>query len=203
MIERIDAAIQQREMAADFATGVWDEWNAKAPPAQATDALAADQALIDRIDGISPAERATFSMSLGPLSFDVDGTTNLRLNEHVLHSWDIAVAIDPTAVLPADGAALVVDNLGLVARYTARPTGTVQDISVHTDEPDRDFTISLATDAVTFAPGAAAPSEPQLVMPAEAFIRLIYGRLDAEHAPSTIVDGRGVLEVLRKVFSGV
>ena len=50
-------------------------------------------------------------------------TERRRLNEHAFHTWDIAVALDPAAVLPADAADLVIDNLDLVTRFTARPTG--------------------------------------------------------------------------------
>ncbi len=41
---------------------------------------------------------------------------------------------------------------------------------------------------------------PDLVLPAEAFIRLVYGRLDAAHASA--VDAPAVLDELRAAFPG-
>jgi hypothetical protein len=46
---------------------------------------------------------------------------------------------------------------------------------------------------------ADAGAEP-LVLPAEAFIRLLYGRLDREHARDVTSDPR--LDVLREAFPG-
>jgi len=41
---------------------------------------------------------------------------------------------------------------------------------------------------------------PDLELPAEAFVRLVYGRLDPDHTPR--VDGDFDLESLRHVFPG-
>jgi hypothetical protein len=46
----------------------------------------------------------------------------------------------------------------------------------------------------------AAQGETALHLPAEALIRLIYGRLDPEHTPP--VDGETDLDALRRVFPG-
>jgi hypothetical protein len=50
--------------------------------------------------------------------------------------------------------------------------------------------------------GAAAPGEPDLSMPAEAFVRLVYGRLDPDHAPAGVEGDERLLEQLRAVFPG-
>jgi hypothetical protein len=39
-------------------------------------------------------------------------------------------------------------------------------------------------------------------MPAEAFIRLVYGRLDPDHAPTGVTGDEGTLNLLRNVFPG-
>ena len=39
-------------------------------------------------------------------------------------------------------------------------------------------------------------------MPAEAFIRLIYGRLDTEHTPATVSGDLAVLSQLRSIYPG-
>jgi hypothetical protein len=52
--------------------------------------------------------------------------------------------------------------------------------------------------AVTAGPGTTGPD---LVLPAEAYARLVYGRLDAEHTPAFEGDP-SALELLRRVFPG-
>ena len=47
--------------------------------------------------------------------------------------------------------------------------------------------------------GAAAAS-PDVELPAEAFARLVYGRLDAEHTPSG--EHGSTLDVFQRVFPG-
>src|ERR1700722_1592797 len=101
----------------DFNQSVWDEWNAKSPRAQADDALAADEALTQALEAVDEAERARLTFSLGPMSLGFNDMFGLRLNEHVFHTWDIAVMFDDAAGLPGDATALVVDNLSLIARF--------------------------------------------------------------------------------------
>jgi uncharacterized protein (TIGR03083 family) len=197
---RLDDALDHQQMPDDFAPDVWDAWNAKPPRDKADDALTADGALVERLESLSDTDRSRVRVAMGPLSFDFAGFVDLRLNEHALHTWDIEVALDPAAVLAPEPAALVVDNLGLIARYTAKPTGSTRTVTVHSTEPARQFSIDLAPDAVTFTPGATS-RDPDLTLPAEAFVRLAYGRLDPEHTPAVDGDPK-VLDELRRVFPG-
>ncbi len=105
----------------DFNQSVWDEWNAKSPRDQADDALAADEALTQALESVDESERATLTFSMGPMTLGFNDMFGLRLNEHTFHSWDIAVMLDDNARLPDDAAALVVDNLGLIARFSGAP----------------------------------------------------------------------------------
>jgi len=200
MRRRVSEALAGRQLADDFAPSVWDEWNAKSPRQKADDALAADQALIEQFDGVSDSERAAFTTSFGPLTVGFDDLVGLRLNEHTLHTWDVEVALDPAATLHREQTAVVIDSLALIARYTAKPTGSLATIAVRTTDPARDFSIELSTDAVMFSPEPADGHE-QLTLPAEAFIRLLYGRLDPDHTP-VVGDDAKTLDQLRKVFPG-
>jgi hypothetical protein len=148
----------------------------------------------------SDDERAAFRFDMGPMTFDFSGFVVLRLNEHALHTWDIDVALDPGAVIASDATAVVIDNLGLIARYTAKPTGNERTIVVLTSDPTRTFVIVLSADAVTITEGGT-DAHGDLTLPAEAFIRLVYGRLDPEHTPSAI-KGADLLDELRTVFPG-
>ncbi|HUY45769.1 MAG TPA: hypothetical protein VMV92_08595 [Streptosporangiaceae bacterium] len=74
-------------------------------------------------------------------------------------------------------------------------------VRVRTTEPDRDYLLDVG-ESVTrmdWAPGLEADGEIRL--PAEAFLRLVYGRLDAEHTPAYSAEGVD-LDQLRKVFPG-
>jgi uncharacterized protein (TIGR03083 family) len=183
----------------DFAPGVWDEWNAKTPVAQRDDALGADAALLARLEAVTPEEAGRLVFVMGPMALDFAGFVGMRLNEHVLHVWDIAVVGDPAAMLPQQAVELVVDNLELIARFTGTPTGDTTTITVVTTEPPRVFAVALEPDAVTFAPGSEAGSV-DVELPAEAFVRLVYGRLDPEHTPPG--EHGADLDVLRRVFPG-
>jgi uncharacterized protein (TIGR03083 family) len=183
----------------DFAPGVWDTWNAKTRAAQCEDALTADAELMTAIEAVAPTQRNAFTSSMDPMTLGFTEFVGMRLNEHAFHTWDIEVTRNPAAVLPPQVAALVIDQLDLVARFTAKPTGDTATITVATTEPERGFRVSLIPDSVTFGPADDAAA-PDLSLTAEAFSRLVYGRLDADHTPS----GRygSALDVLRNVFPG-
>jgi uncharacterized protein (TIGR03083 family) len=184
----------------DLAPAVWAVWDAKPPRQQADDALAEDDRLLGAFDGLDGAERERVSFSFGPVSVGFDEAVALRLNEHALHTWDIEVTRDPAAGLPDDAAAVVVDNLGFIARFTARATGDSREIRVRTSGPERHFTIRLTPESAELLDGdAGAP--PDLELPAESFCRLVYGRLDPDHSPPVGANGE-VLDVLRRVFPG-
>jgi uncharacterized protein (TIGR03083 family) len=184
----------------DFNQSVWDEWNAKTPRAQADEALVADAALLQAYEAVDERERDGLTFPLGPLSLSFDDMVGLRLNEHAFHTWDIAVALDDDAVVPTDAAALVVDNLSLIARFSARPDGPERTVAVRTTDPGRDIALRLSSDGVELVPGDPGQT-PDLVLPAEAFGRLIYGRLDRDHSP-TVSGSPALLETLRAVFPG-
>jgi hypothetical protein len=95
-------------------------------------------------------------------------------------------------------AALVVDNLELVARFTGRPTGDTTTIAVATTGPERGFT-SSSRPTGSRSPPAPRPRHRTSSSPAEAFARLVHGRL-AEHTPAV---ARGSApDILRRLFTG-
>jgi len=184
----------------DFNPSVWDEWNAKAPRVQADDALVADEAVTEAIEAVDESERARLVFHLGPMSLSFDDLVGMRLNEHAFHTWDIAAALDMGARLSDDEAALVVDNLGRIVAFSGRPDGQERTIAIHTTEPERDFALRFSADGVELRTGEHG-QQPDLELPAEAFARLVYGRLDAAHTPAFTGDA-ALLDSLRTVFPG-
>jgi uncharacterized protein (TIGR03083 family) len=197
---RLEDALARAATPDDFAPSVWDVWNAKAPRAQADDSLAADEGVLEAFEGVSEADRARATFPMGPLSLSFDEFAGMRLNEHAFHTWDIEVVSDERARLPDDAVAVVVDNLGMIASFTARPTGDERTVAVRTTDPVREFTIRLTPDRAEFG-ATDSGQEPDLVVPSEAFCRLVYGRLDPDHTPEYAGHGE-VLDVLRRVFPG-
>ena len=185
----------------DFAPSVWDEWNAKSPRAQVDDGLEADAAFLAALDAASEDERREFSFPLGPMTFDFDGFIGLRLNEHAFHTWDIDVTFDPTATIPGPIAAPVVDNLDLIARFTAKPNGDPATVAIRTTDPERAFTIEFTPDSVSLRSTATSTGSADVELPAEAFARLAYGRLDPAHTPVFAGDP-AIVDRLRATFPG-
>jgi uncharacterized protein (TIGR03083 family) len=182
---------------------IWSRWNAKSPPEQARDAVAADAKLLSALEAITPDERGDWQLEMFGTQTSLAGLLRMRLGEHLLHSWDIAVALDPLATVPDAGAALIIDNLpGLAARVgKAMPHPRVVQVMT----PHRNFVLEPTEDGVRLVPAASEPGETsaRLRMSSEAFIRLVYGRLDAEHTPAS-VEAEGVdLAELRATFPGV
>ena len=182
---------------------IWEAWNAKAPQAQVADSLQANEAMVQRLESLGPGQRERFRLQLFGQDTDLAGLARMRLSEHAVHSWDIAVALDPAATVAPEAAGLIVGTLGQLAAWTGKPDGTRRRVHVSTSGPQRDFTLETG-DAVTLEPAAAGEREgsgPELRLPAEALIRLVYGRLDPAHTPP--VETRGVdLGELRPMFPG-
>lgn len=185
----------------DFAPSVWDQWNSKAPRAQVDDGLSADAEFLARLGAMSVGEREQFSFQLGPMGFDFDGFVGLRLNEHAFHTWDIEVTLDPTATIAGPIAELVVDNLDLIARFTAKPNGEPATVTVRTTDPERTFAIEFTPEHVALTAPASTSGSADLVLSAEAFARLAYGRLDPAHTPPFVGDP-ATLARLRVTFPG-
>ena len=200
-LRRLLATLDDTEPPDDFNQRIWDEWNAKSPREKAKDGLAADAQLMAALEEVGPEDRARFKSAMGPLELDWDAFIGMRLNEHLLHEWDVAVALDANALLAQDGTEVVIDNLELIARFTSKQKGDPRTIMVSTIDPERSFVVTIKPDQVEFTSVDPA-DEPEISMPAESFIRLVYGRLDPAHTPLSVVGERALLDQLRSVFPG-
>ena len=96
----------------------------------------------------------------------------------------------------------MVDNLELITRFAARPTGEERTVHLRTTGPERNFALHLATGGGELTPARDRGPEPDLVLPAEALCRLVYGRLDPAHTP-VVDDAERMLHTLRAVFPGL
>jgi uncharacterized protein (TIGR03083 family) len=178
---------------------IWATWNARSPEDQAAQSVAANEALVSRIESLTPAERAAFAVTLfGPAPLDLAGFLGMRLSEHAVHTWDVAVTFDPAARVAPDAVDLLVDGLPQTAGFTAKQAQAPVTVAVTTTGPDRVFT--LDTGGVSLVPGPGpAGTTASIDLPAEAFLRLVFGRLD--DAAGVTAAGVTVPE-LKEVFPG-
>jgi uncharacterized protein (TIGR03083 family) len=180
---------------------IWDTWNNKSPEDQAKDALTRDEEYVHRLEELTDDELDSIHFGFFGMELDAAGLVSLRLSEHALHTWDVAVSLDPAAVVAPDAVALLMGGIERFLRFGGKPSGDEFRVRVLTTDPDGDFLLDVA-ESVTmsdWAPGA--DTEGAVRVPAEVLLRLVYGRLDADHTPEVITDGID-LDRLRAVFPG-
>ena len=199
----LDAALTGGDPPGAEAFGpIWDQWNARRPQAQAADALQADQAVVERFESLDDGQLQGLRLTAFGMDIDAAGLAGMRLGEHAVHTWDIAVALDPAATVAPDAVGLLVDNLGQLAARSGKAGGTPRRLRIVTTGPDRTFLLETGeTVTLTAAPDAAGPL-PEVRLPAEALLRLVYGRLDPAHTPPVETRDAG-LDELRKMFPGL
>ena len=204
----LEATLAGRSMDRDALGPIWDTWNAKTPPQQAADCLPADEAHIERLEGLSGAELDGISADFFGMKLDAAGLVRMRLSEHAVHTWDVAVSLDPAAEMAPDAVELLLAQLPMVAGWTGKAGAGPFRLRLRGTAPEADFLLVVA-DKVTLEawPGdgpAGATADGQVVLPAEALLRLVYGRLDPGHTPPVEVSGEaGLLDRARAVFPGL
>jgi len=179
---------------------IWEAWNAKSPQDQAADALRADEAVTARFESMDDDQRKRFRLNVFGMELDAAGLAQLRLGEHAVHTWDIAVALDPASTLAPDAVGLLIDTLGQLVARAGQQSGPERRLHVSTSSPVRHFTLETG-DKITLVAAEYTEGLPELALPAEAFIRLIYGRLDPAHTPP-VETRRADLDELRQTFPG-
>jgi len=189
-----------------FNQGVWARWDAMGPIAHRDAFIAANGELIELYESLSEDERRDLRIDLGflPAPVGVAEAGRMRLNEFTMHSWDAKVGADPSATLRADAVPLLFEVtaglLGWIAKADALG-GRTATLAVVTTGPEREFGLDLGEKVVLTDKPAAA--DGTLRLPAEAWLRLIMGRLSADHTPAGVeIDGPLSLDDLRNVFPG-
>ena len=82
---------------------IWDARNARDPRAQAADSLKAEHVFLERFESLDAAQLDGFGLALFGMDVDAAGLAPMRLSEHALHSFDVAVALDPAAKVAPSG----------------------------------------------------------------------------------------------------
>jgi uncharacterized protein (TIGR03083 family) len=189
-----------------FNQGVWARWDAMGPVAHRDAFIAANGQLVELYESLTADERRDLRIDLGflPAPAGVGEAGRMRLNEFALHAWDAKVGAHPDTVVAADAVPLLFEAMAGLLGWIAKPDaldGKSATLAVVTSDPAREFGLELGEKvALTDKPAAA---DGTLRIPAEAWLRLITGRLAPEHTPAgTEIDGPLSLDDLRKVFPG-
>jgi uncharacterized protein (TIGR03083 family) len=158
---------------------VWDKFNALAPGEVLAEFRASVHAYLDRLAAF-PAEAGAREIDFAMGKRSIQSMLGLWLNETVLHSWDIYVARDRSAVLPADVVEIVLPVL--LELRTFRMPAALAGKRVRLSTPEDGWQRLIDFTGEKPVVRLEAEPEPELAFeaPAEELCRLLAGR---HHVP--------------------
>ena len=98
----------------------------------------------------------------------------------------------------------VIDDLGDLVARAGKPLDEHVHVNVTTHDPDLNFALVIDPDGVALSASGLdhVGDGPTLDLSAEAFLRLVAGRLDADHTPASTTATGIDIDSLRRVFPG-
>lgn len=110
---------------------------------------------------------------------------------------------EPGLAVSGDAVDLMVDQMAFLAERAGRPSDEAHTVSVVTTDPERSLDLVVDADGVRVSVAGDDTASAGLSLPAESFIRLVYGRLDPDHTPASVTATGIDLDLLRRTFPGV
>jgi len=182
---------------------IWGRWDALGPDEMAANALVSDEAHVARLESFDDPTLEALRIPAMGREVDVSGAVANRLTEHTLHTWDVEVTRDPKVLLQSAPVELLIDRFGDRIGRMARgdkPAAAPTKLDVTTSDPTRSFGIEIGEEVSCVDAGGG---DATLLIPAEALLRLSFGRLDPDHSPAGITASGAVsLDELRVLFPG-
>jgi uncharacterized protein (TIGR03083 family) len=184
---------------------IWARWDALDDPAAAAEYIRSEEALIALVESIAPAEAEALQVPFftGPIA--LADFLAMRLSEHTFHRWDVDVVTDPAAELNTAATGFMLAAQAQLVPYLAKPdqapdlAGLVLAFDLGGQGT---YTLDLR-EGVTFTADAPETPDATVTLPVDAFLRLLFGRLDEAHVPAGItVDGKASLDSLRRLLPG-
>lgn len=182
---------------------VWQRWDALSAPAQREAWQQADARHLHLLDSLDSRQRESVRVPYFAGLLSVPVYAGYRLSEQSVHAWDIEVALDPTAAIPAPEVELLWERLDLVAtRFRDADTLTrlgPGQLAVELMAPRRTLLLDLDAELHLYPCEAAQPAGT-ITGSAEAMLRLVYGR----NRPQDGITATGMitLDDLRSLFPG-
>ena len=203
----LEAALAGSDQGADQeAIGqVWQRYDALDDTAAAERSIAANETLLHRLESLTPDQHETLVVpfSTGPTPLPIFSA--FRLAEHAVHTWDVAVTRDPAAELAPEMAQIILDAIVVpMAGRLASTSGPGESVvGLHLSDSGRRLVLDLDPTVGLRAPRAGEEPETRLEISTAAFVRLVYGRLDASHTPGSVAGSdAALLDQLRRMFPG-
>jgi uncharacterized protein (TIGR03083 family) len=191
----------------DFNPSVWARWDAMSRRERADGFLQSNPVLVELYESMDASTRANLRIDLGflPAPVDVATAARMRLGEFALHSWDVHVGFDERATVAPEATGPLLAGSGDLLGWISKPEqlgGAHGVIRVTTTDPGSVFALRLGDQ---IALDSDVPDQPDgtLSLPAEAWLRLVAGRLAPQHTPDSVTaTGAADLDLLRRVFPG-
>jgi uncharacterized protein (TIGR03083 family) len=184
--------------------GIWGRWDGLGAIDKASEMVVWDRRHVSVLQALDDKTLKSLRMNMFGMDLDAAAMVGIRLGEHALHSWDVAVTFDPRAEVLPSSVELVVDRIPFMAGWMAKPdraTSKTQ-IKIRTSHPDRHFLLSIGA-TVALTQEVEGPIDGTLELTAAALLRLVSGRLDPDHTPpGTTATGSANLDELRQIFAG-
>ena len=156
-------------------------------------------------EALTAEQRTTTQVDLGflPAPLPLASYAGMRLNETAQHAWDVGVAVDPSAAIPADVAVVLAEHLagslGFLVGFISKADALTGPAVVEIEGSGYGFVIA---DTVVVATEPADPTAT-FTGPLEAAVRLVGGRLGPATTPESVkVTGAVTLDDLRRVVPG-
>jgi uncharacterized protein (TIGR03083 family) len=182
---------------------VWQRWDSLPGPVQRDAWYEADRRHRDVLDSLDAGQRESVRIPYFAGSLSIPVYAGYRLSEQSVHAWDIEIALNPAAAIPAPEAELLWERLDRVATrfrdgQTLSRVGPSQ-VAVELTDLGRTVCLDLGAELHLYP---YEPAEPTATVsgPAEAVLRLVYGRNRPEDAVT--VTGAATLDDLRALFPG-
>ena len=191
----------------DFNLSVWARWDAMSRRERADGFRGSNPGLIELYESMDADTRQNLRIDMGflPAPVDVATAVRLRLSEQTLHSWDVRVTFDENATLAPEAVGPLLEGTGDLLGWIGKADqleGRQGVIQVRTTAPDEVFALRLG-ERISLERELPEEFDGTLALPAEAWLRLVAGRLGPRHTPEGIeAAGLADLDLLRKVFPG-
>jgi uncharacterized protein (TIGR03083 family) len=183
---------------------IWERWDALGPLEQRAAWQDANARHLGLLDSLDAAQRASARVPYFAGLLSVTDYAGYRLSEHSVHGWDIAVALDPTATIPADELRLLWKRLDLVATRFRDPDTLSRlapaQLAVTLTDEQRTLLLDLDSELHIYP---ANPADPvgTVTGTADAVLRLVYGR-HRPGADAVTAVGQLTVDDLRALFPG-
>jgi len=143
-------------------------------------------AVFQALDGVPAATLHGTVVRLGGGPHTLAQFADQRLVETALHAWDIRAGADPAATLAPESAAAMIDFVLWRVPRLASPTAGRKLVPRYDFELEGPgggpVTLEVGPDRVTATRTRGADGGAPLRLSVEAFIRLVWGRLDVDRA---------------------